>query len=128
MRQPCVSEFLKPLSHRERGWGEGTASREIQNRFKHRPDFQQHLIVPESQDKQALALQSACTYQVAFFVVLRTIELDHQLELVAVKVCDIWWYGMLTAKFESAKALRAQVIPELAFGIGAGSSQRLGCG
>jgi hypothetical protein len=118
MRQPW-GFFLKPLPLRGRGGGEGAAPSEVQDRLKHRLDFLQHLIVPESQDKQTLAFEGLRARAVDFLAVLRTIEFDDQLEFVAVEVHDVGRYGMLAAELESAQAPRTQVVPQLVFRIGA---------
>jgi hypothetical protein len=109
-----------------RGWGEGSASREIQNRLKHRFGFLQNLIVPESQDPQTLPLQCMCPRAFDFLIVQRTAELDDQFESFAVEVHDARWNRMPAAEFESIKRPCAQVVPERAFGIGLGGTQGSG--
>ena len=73
-----------------------------------------------------MALQSLCARHVALLIVLRAIEFDDQLEFFAVEIDDVWWDGVLATELELGKTFCAQVIPELDFGVGAGSAQRLG--
>jgi hypothetical protein len=70
--------FLKPLSLRERGWGEGSVLRDAPDGLEHRFRLLQNLIVPVTQDLEAQGFKVASACLVHVFAMLRTVKLDYQ--------------------------------------------------
>jgi hypothetical protein len=65
-----------------------------------------------------LAFQGGGAGSVNRFSMLSSIEFDHQLQLVAVEIDDMWMQRMLPAPLEPLHASSTQVIPQVLLGVG----------
>src|SRR6185312_15059145 len=106
---------LKPLSRRERGWGEGSIFCGAEDRFEHRIRLLQHVIVPEAQDHQATGFEELRAHVIDRFIVLRTIQFHDQFLRFANEIHDVGRDGVLPAEFQAIQAAGAKVIPEPKF-------------
>jgi hypothetical protein len=80
--------------------------------------FQQHLMIPEPQDRNSLSIKPGFARGIACGGMLAPIELDRQLQPWAIEVDDVRRHRVLSTPLQALHASCAQVIPEIAFCIG----------
>jgi len=89
----------KPLSLRERGWGEGTTLGHVDAGLQHCIHSSQNIVVPEAEDVQTLSFKKPGSNLVNALIVLRSIQFNHQASGLAVGIHDVGWNGVLAAEF-----------------------------
>ena len=91
----------------------GVGRQGIPNPLLHRPNFFQHLIIPESQHTKPGSMKKLRTNAIVCGrgLVLAAIDLDDQHRVQTYKVEDIVAVRMLATEFESAHLAPAQMLP-----------------
>ena len=81
--------------------------------------MQEHIVIPETQDSEAMFLQDAGSGEIRFlpFQMVSTIELNDETLAQAAKVNDKTSNGVLTTEFKTEETVRAKIVPKPLFGI-----------
>src|SRR3546814_17166508 len=83
-------------------------------------------MVPEPQDAVIAALQIAGSRSVYGFIVLAAVEFHHEAAGRAGEIDDVGADGVLAAELVAHERAVAQVMPDLALGIGHGAAEVAG--
>jgi hypothetical protein len=91
---------------------------------KHAGHVLEHFVVPKSQNTIAVRFKMAGTHRIGSVVrMLAAIDFDHEFELVAGEVGEVWTNGCLTAKVMLLERWLPQMLPQLLFGFGRVATQ-----
>src|SRR5687767_4594753 len=106
-----IALLLKPLSLRERGWGEGPVADSVPGRLDHGIGLKQYIVVPEAQHLVTVDLKKPCAGGIGFLRVLRPIEFDHQPGVTATEIRNAGWQRMLAAELHARQLPASEMAP-----------------
>jgi hypothetical protein len=85
-----------------------------------------HVVVPESQNLEILSAKPCIANSISFYPMLPAIDLDDQSRSQANKVRNVGSDRHLASERSPTEPMRAQPVPELAFGIHHRGAERTG--